>query len=300
MDIKKIYQEDFNSPMVIDLSTVEFIDKRQNCIICIYKITSPTGKINIGQTVDVENRFYYYKKLSCKNQTKLYHSFKKYGVENHKFEIIHKCSEGELNTLEIHYIKFYDSFNTPHGMNLTSGGSNGRPSDETRARMSESQRGEKSSRYGKKGKDCPNFGKKRSEEQNKKNRERNSGINNYNYGKQSPFKGIPKSEEYKQKLRKPKRKRTLEHIKNNSDARRGAKRGEKAMFNIIQAQRKRREFELSIGYKAIKRVTSIETKKKQSDAKLGKKLTPESIVKREATRRINKEIIRQEKAMMIF
>lgn len=45
---------------------------------------------------------------------------------------------------------------------------------------------------------------------------------------------------------------------------------------------------------------SDETRKKQSEIRLGKKLSPESIAKREATKKINRELIEEEKRMMIF
>jgi len=62
----------------------------------VYKITSPTNKIYIGSTVNIKRRIYLYKVLHCKNQTKLYNSLKKYGFDNHKFEIIWK---GELENM---------------------------------------------------------------------------------------------------------------------------------------------------------------------------------------------------------
>ena len=54
-------------------------------MIGIYKITSPTNKIYIGQSIDIENRFTKYKSLDCKNQVRLYNSLKKYGFDKHKF-----------------------------------------------------------------------------------------------------------------------------------------------------------------------------------------------------------------------
>ena len=53
----------------------------------IYKITSPSNKVYIGQSIDIEKRFSYYKRLSCKQQSKVYNSILKYGYENHVFEI---------------------------------------------------------------------------------------------------------------------------------------------------------------------------------------------------------------------
>jgi len=41
----------------------------------IYKIISPTNKIYIGQSTNIENRWIKYKCLDCKVQIKLYRSF---------------------------------------------------------------------------------------------------------------------------------------------------------------------------------------------------------------------------------
>ena len=70
----------------------------------IYKITSPSGKIYTGQSVNIENRFKKYrKKNSCKSQVRLNRSFNKYGISNHVFEILEVCSESQLNNRERHY-----------------------------------------------------------------------------------------------------------------------------------------------------------------------------------------------------
>jgi|LakMenEpi03Aug12_release.lakeMendotaPanAssembly.Ray.scaffolds.fasta_scaffold410544_2 group I intron endonuclease len=75
----------------------------------IYKITSPIGRIYIGQSVDISNRISSYKNLKCKNQTKLYHSLLKYSFENHKFEILEQCEINLLNERERYYQDFYNS-----------------------------------------------------------------------------------------------------------------------------------------------------------------------------------------------
>jgi group I intron endonuclease len=54
----------------------------------VYKITSPSGKVYIGSSKDIYDRWKTYKKVNCKKQTKLYNSLKKYGFENHKFEVL--------------------------------------------------------------------------------------------------------------------------------------------------------------------------------------------------------------------
>jgi len=71
-------------------------------MIGIYKITSPSGKIYIGQTMDVGKRKKSYEKLKCKGQPKLYNSLVKYGFSEHIFEIIEECEVADLNTRERH------------------------------------------------------------------------------------------------------------------------------------------------------------------------------------------------------
>jgi group I intron endonuclease len=94
-------------------------------MIGIYKITNPKGKIYIGKSKNIEDRFKSYKKLQhCEQQTKLYNSLKKYSPENHKFEIIEECSIEQLNEREIHLIKIFDSIR--NGLNLTEGGDGGK------------------------------------------------------------------------------------------------------------------------------------------------------------------------------
>lgn len=74
----------------------------------IYKITSPTGRIYVGQSCNIEKRFNTYGSKNTKTQIKLYRSFKKYGIKNHTFEIIEECDEKELNNRERHYQDLYN------------------------------------------------------------------------------------------------------------------------------------------------------------------------------------------------
>lgn len=86
------------------------VSERQKILkICgIYKITSPTGKIYIGQSKDIKTRWSSYRTRSCPSQIKLDRSLEKYGVENHIFEIIEECSEENLNICENYWQIFYD------------------------------------------------------------------------------------------------------------------------------------------------------------------------------------------------
>lgn len=77
-------------------------------MIGIYKITSPTGKIYVGQSVDIERRLKSYSKMRCKEQIRLYNSLVKYGFSEHIFEVVEECEVVDLNTRERHWQDFYD------------------------------------------------------------------------------------------------------------------------------------------------------------------------------------------------
>lgn len=74
----------------------------------IYKMVSPSGRLYIGQAVDLERRKAEYKSLKCKSQQLLYKSIIKYGFENHTFDIIERCSIEKLHEREMYFI---DKFN---------------------------------------------------------------------------------------------------------------------------------------------------------------------------------------------
>jgi group I intron endonuclease len=77
-------------------------------IIGIYKITNPKGKTYIGQSINIERRFKEYKTIQCKQQPKIYYSLKKYGPENHIFEIIEECNLEQLNEKELYWKLYYN------------------------------------------------------------------------------------------------------------------------------------------------------------------------------------------------
>lgn len=101
----------------------------------IYKITSPSGRVYIGQSKNVFARFNSYKRMACKDQPKLYASFLKHGVDSHSFELLHKCEHEHLDNLEIHYISFYNSIK--NGLNCKDGGHKASMSKESRIKLSE-------------------------------------------------------------------------------------------------------------------------------------------------------------------
>lgn len=126
----------------------------------IYKITSPSGKVYIGQSRNILKRWYSYKKsLKHSIGKKLLHSLLKYGFVNHNCEIIeilsNNISQNELNDRE----KFYILQQKVSGkilLNLTEGGEGSlgyKHTDEAKLKMKNSKKG----KY--KGKDNPNYGK---------------------------------------------------------------------------------------------------------------------------------------------
>lgn len=82
----------------------------------IYKITSPSKKIYVGSTININERFRSYKRLHCKSQIRLYNSLLKYGANKHKFEIIVECDESEMLSLECYYGNIYNTL-SENGLN---------------------------------------------------------------------------------------------------------------------------------------------------------------------------------------
>jgi group I intron endonuclease len=163
----------------------------------IYKITSPTGRIYIGQSWDLINRQCSYRKLHCKQQPKIYESIKKHGWDQHRFEIICELpSDVTQEVLTQYETLYWDSYRS-YGfdmMNVKEPGAYGKHSDETRKLMSivhknitdDTRRKMSESAMGK-GKGVPKSeehrkriaealrGKKKSEEHNRKNSEAQKG-----------------------------------------------------------------------------------------------------------------------------
>ncbi len=110
-----------------------------NEVVCgIYKITSPSDRIYIGQSEDIKKRFSQYRFLSNSiNQVKLNRSFKKYGIKNHIFEIIENCEPNELLCKERYWQDFYDVLKGGLNCILTACGEEKQVmSDETKQKIS--------------------------------------------------------------------------------------------------------------------------------------------------------------------
>lgn len=180
----------------------------------IYKITSPSDKVYIGQSWNIDSRKRNYKNLKCKQQRYIYKSILKYGFDNHLFEIVQELpfdvSQEVLNQYEFIYWSQYKNCGFEM-LNLTEPGPNSKLSEDTKRYMSSLRKGiSKSEEWKSKvrkakpegfGEAIKNrqLGRKLSEEVKLK-------ISNSHKGKNSPLKGRKlgqKSEEIKKKLRKP-------------------------------------------------------------------------------------------------
>ena len=164
-------------------------------MIGIYKITNPKGKVYVGQSKDIKNRFKTYMSLRCKTQIKLHRSFLKYGVNNHKFEIVIECDYNQLNELERYYQEIYNCIGNK-GLNLLLTSTDNLKtvfSLDTRIKMKNSSTGVKNA----------NYGKPRSEETKLKISLSNKGVKRSEQAKLNMSKskiGIKPSEETRKKM----------------------------------------------------------------------------------------------------
>jgi len=146
----------------------------------IYKITSPSEKVYIGQSWDLENRLYRY---TCspsrhKYQVLLFNSFMKYGSTNHRMEIVQELpkdvSQEVLDNYEIFFIEQYRESGILL-LNLQKGGKGGKHSEESKLKMSVAHTGKKLSKDHVAKIVNANTGKKRSEEYKQKMSEFHKG-----------------------------------------------------------------------------------------------------------------------------
>jgi group I intron endonuclease len=124
----------------------------------IYKLTSPSGKHYIGQTMNLkERKRCFYNPNKYYSGHKLDNAIKKYGIENFKYEILVQIEiedkfllREHLDVLESQYIEKYDSYNNGYNMTLGGSGSKGCfQTEESRKKISEKTKDRKGSMLGK-------------------------------------------------------------------------------------------------------------------------------------------------------
>jgi group I intron endonuclease len=111
-------------------------------VVGIYKITSPSGKVYIGQSWNIHQRWKWHKNEKD-YKGPLQKSFDKHGFANHKFEVVHELpqdvEQAILDTFEVIYIELYDHCKV-NLLNVAPGGRGGKGykhRDEDKKRMSD-------------------------------------------------------------------------------------------------------------------------------------------------------------------
>jgi len=114
----------------------------------VYKITSPSGRVYIGQSKNIDRRIKEYKKMSnCNGQPKLYLSFLKHGSENHSYEVLELCDLDIINERERYWQEYFNCIK--EGLNCCYVKTNEKKmvvSDEARKKMSVAGKGKKQSK----------------------------------------------------------------------------------------------------------------------------------------------------------
>lgn len=113
-------------------------------MIGIYKIQSPNNKIYIGQSWDIKRRWNDHKSTKAYKLRKLNASFIKYGVDNHKFYLLHELpkdiNQNILNQYEQLYMDLYRNCNIEL-LNIKEGGNGyGKHSEETKTIIKEKRK----------------------------------------------------------------------------------------------------------------------------------------------------------------
>lgn len=162
------------------------------------------GKMYIGQSTEIEEYRWIKHRSRLRNNNHynehLQRDWNKYGEESFEFSILLECEENQLNTYEEYYIFELMTYDSRVGYNKNYGGSCGRHTEETKKKISESNKGKTLSEETKrklseafKGENNPNYGKHFTEETRKKMSEAKKGENHPMYGKHH-------SEETKKKM----------------------------------------------------------------------------------------------------
>lgn len=180
---------------------------------CVYRHTSPSGKVYIGITCQNPIRRWAHGHGYRRNQY-FSNAIAKYGWEAFTHEILFDgLTKEEACEKEIELIKFHRSNNDDYGYNISSGGefagTGHRVSDELRRQLSECRMGEKHPLYGKhlseetrRKMSEAHKGYKPTPEECRQRSERQMGEKNHNYGKRA-------SEETRRKQSESRRKYTI-------------------------------------------------------------------------------------------
>jgi group I intron endonuclease len=259
-------------------------------MIGIYKITSPSGKIYIGQSRAIERRWKRYSQIKRREQQrKLESSILKYGYAAHKFEVVHELPvDVDQETIDRYEQLYLDSYKECGVELLNTCMIASKPPVSTpgpNRKWSEDAKRKQSERY--KGKPGANKGYKYNLTEEQK-----IIAGNKRRGKTHTYETLNKMREAHAKREKKPTNFTEEHKAKLQAGRKAyvptdeyRKRMSLAVKNKVWTDEARKK--ISDSKKGIPRTEEV--RKKLSLANMGNKLTPESIAKREATKKANRE-----------
>lgn len=114
----------------------------------IYSITSPSGKVYVGQSWDIKKRHTFYKSTLAKDQPYLNNSFTKYGFDSHEIKILHELPKDVKQDVLDKYEQLYMDSYRGCGivlLNCKEAGNNGKAHPETIRKRVEKNTGQKRS-----------------------------------------------------------------------------------------------------------------------------------------------------------
>jgi group I intron endonuclease len=144
----------------------------------IYKAENlVNGKCYVGQTtLGLKKRIQGHQNDKKYNSYPFLNALNKYDKEDFEWTILENNikKQSHLNILEKFWILYLNS-RSPNGYNLQEGGARGKQHESTKIKMSKIKMGKNNEMYGKRGKDCPNYGKHHSEKTKNKIRKAHQG-----------------------------------------------------------------------------------------------------------------------------
>jgi group I intron endonuclease len=92
------------------MSNIRILREDKTIYCGVYRITAPNGKEYVGRSKDVLKRWrsYHFPNWQCSGP-KLVESIKEFGVDEHIFELVEECCEGDLNKREQYYINLWQT-----------------------------------------------------------------------------------------------------------------------------------------------------------------------------------------------
>lgn len=210
--------------LLLESQGKNMIIKPEPAIYLIYCLAN--RKSYVGQSKSVKMRIANHQtrlRNGVHRNSHLQSAYDKYGADMFVFRVLEYPEDAGVENLTIREQYWIDQFNCmdrEQGFNRMEAGSTGSPSEETKQKMSESaKRRSENPEYIKRLSEA-NTGKKHSEETRRK-------ISEVQIGKISPKRGVPLSEEQKQKLREANlgKKQSEETIAKRSASAMGKKRG---------------------------------------------------------------------------